>query len=621
MHPLVTDITRRIAERSAETRSAYLDHIHAAGRRGPNRSTLSCSNLAHGFAACDLHDKAALKGDAKANIAIVSSYNDMLSAHQPLEHFPALIKEAVREMGGVAQFAGGVPAMCDGVTQGQPGMELSLFSRDVIALASAIALSHDMFDGALFLGVCDKIVPGLLMAALSFGHLPSIFVPGGPMPSGLPNSEKAKIRQLYAEGKVGRAELLEAESGSYHSPGTCTFYGTANTNQMLMEIMGLHLPGSSFVNPNTPLRDALTRAAARRVTEITALGNDYTPIGEIVDERAVVNAIVGLHATGGSTNHTIHLVAMARAAGIQLTWPDFAELSEVVPLLARVYPNGLADVNHFHAAGGLQFLIAELLDAGLLHADVKTVWGEGGLERYREEAGLDGGRLVWRTGARESADPTVLAPFARPFSPTGGLKLLAGNIGRAVIKISAVKPDRHVIEAPALVFEDQEELQAAFKRGELERDFVAVVRFQGPRANGMPELHKLTPTLGVLQDKGFKVALVTDGRMSGASGKVPAAIHVSPEAAAGGPIAKLRDGDVLRVDAQAGRLEALVDEADWTWRTPTAEPDLSRYAQGIGRELFANFRAHVGTAETGAAAITFLPEARSIAKADLDAFF
>ncbi|MDX1541251.1 MAG: phosphogluconate dehydratase [Geminicoccaceae bacterium] len=618
MHARIAEITQRVAGRSAETRAAYLEHIHAAARRGPQRGTLSCSNLAHGFAACDLHDKDALKGEAKANIAIVSSYNDMLSAHQPLERFPALIKEAVREAGGVAQFAGGVPAMCDGVTQGQPGMELSLFSRDVIALASAIALSHDMFDGALYLGVCDKIVPGLLMAALTFGHLPSVFVPGGPMPTGLSNSEKARIRQLYAEGKVGRAELLEAESGSYHSPGTCTFYGTANTNQMLMEIMGLHLPGASFINPNTPLRDALTRAAARRVTEITALGNDYRPIGEVVDERAVVNAIVGLHATGGSTNHTIHLVAMARAAGIQLTWQDFADLAEVVPLLARVYPNGLADVNHFQAAGGLQFLIGELLDAGLLHADVTTVWGESGLDAYRDEAGLEGDRLVWREGPRKSGDPTVLAPAAKPFSPTGGLKLLTGNLGRAVIKISAVKPDRHVIEAPALIFEDQEELQAAFKRGELERDFIAVVRFQGPKANGMPELHKLTPTLGVLQDRGFKVALVTDGRMSGASGKVPAAIHVTPEAAAGGPIGKLRDGDPMRLDALNGRLEALVGEAEWTGRASNAEPDLSRYSRGIGRELFANFRAQVGSAETGAAAVTFLPEARSLAEAGID---
>ena len=490
----------------------------------------------------------------------------MLSAHQPLERFPALIKRAVREAGAVAQFAGGVPAMCDGVTQGQAGMELSLFSRDVIALATAVALSHDMFDGALYLGVCDKIVPGLVMAALSFGHLPAIFVPGGPMTTGMANDEKSRIRQLYAEGKVGRKELLEAESASYHGPGTCTFYGTANTNQMLMEIMGLHLPGASFVNPNTPLRDALTVSAAKRITEITAMGNQYTPVGEMVDERAVVNGVVGLHATGGSTNHTLHLVAMARAAGIQLSWDDFAELSEIVPLLCRIYPNGLADVNHFHAAGGMSFLIAQLLDAGLLHPDVRTVAGDGGLERYRDEPFLDGEKLVWRPGAGQTLDAHVLAPVDKPFSATGGLKLLEGNLGRAVIKISAVKPERHVIEAPALVFHDQNELTDAFKRGELNRDFVAVVRFQGPKANGMPELHKMTPALGVLQDKGFKVALVTDGRMSGASGKVPAAIHVSPEALADGPLGKVRDGDVIRLDAVAGTLDALVDAAEWAAR-------------------------------------------------------
>jgi phosphogluconate dehydratase len=492
--------------------------------------------------------------------------------------------------------------MCDGVTQGQPGMELSLFSRDVIALATAVALSHDMFDGALYLGVCDKIVPGLVMAALSFGHLPAIFVPGGPMPTGLANSEKSRVRQLYAEGKVGRDELLAAESASYHGPGTCTFYGTANTNQMLMEIMGLHLPGASFVNPNTPLRDALTAGAAKRITEITALGNDYTPVGELIDERAVVNGVVGLHATGGSTNHTLHLVAMARAAGIQLCWDDFAELSEVVPLLCRIYPNGLADVNHFHAAGGMGFLIGQLLDAGLLHPGVRTVAGAGGLARYREEPFLDGERLVWRPGAAASLDPHVLAPVARPFSATGGLKLLEGNLGRAVIKISAVKPDKHVVEAPALVFHDQNELTDAFKRGELKRDFVAVIRFQGPRANGMPELHKMTPALGVLQDQGFTVALVTDGRMSGASGKIPAAIHLTPEAESGGPIARVRDGDIIRIDAVAGRLDALVGEAEWAARAPVGA-DLAHYHTGLGRELFASFRAAVGPADEGAAAV------------------
>ena len=603
LDPRVRAVTERIRTRSAATRSDYLAACDAAAGKGPQRGQrLSCTNLAHGFAVCDPGDKAALGGTVASNIAIVSAYNDMLSAHQPLERFPALIKQAVREAGGVAQFAGGVPAMCDGVTQGQAGMELSLFSRDVIALATAVALSHDMFDAALYLGVCDKIVPGLVMAALSFGHLPAIFVPGGPMTTGMANDEKSRIRQLYAEGKVGRKELLAAESASYHGPGTCTFYGTANTNQMLMEIMGLHLPGASFVNPNTPLRDALTTSAAKRITEITALGNEYTPVGEMIDERAVVNGVVGLHATGGSTNHTLHLVAMARAAGIQLSWDDFAELSEIVPLLCRIYPNGLADVNHFHAAGGMGFLIGQLLDAGLLHADVRTVAGEGGLARYRDEPFLDGAQLVWRPGSGQTLDPLVLAPVAKPFSPTGGLKLLEGNLGRAVIKISAVKPERHVVEAPAIVFHDQNELTDAFKRGELNRDFVAVVRFQGPKANGMPELHKMTPPLGVLQDKGFKVALVTDGRMSGASGKIPAAIHLTPEAETGGPIGKVRNGDLIRLDAVSGRLEALVDPAEWAAR-PNATADLGHYHVGLGRELFATFRASVGPADEGAAAV------------------
>jgi phosphogluconate dehydratase len=589
MHDRLHAVTERITKRSTATRGRYLERLHEAASRGPKRGALSCSNLAHGFAACDVQDKADLKADVKANIAIVSAYNDMLSAHQPLETYPALIKQACREVGAVAQFAGGVPAMCDGVTQGQPGMELSLFSRDVIAMASAVALSHDMFDGALFLGVCDKIVPGLVMAAASFGHLPAIFVPAGPMTSGLPNAEKSRIRQLYAEGKASREELLEAESSSYHGPGTCTFYGTANSNQMLVEIMGLHLPGASFINPGTPLRDALTRAAAKRVTEITALGNDYTPVGEVLSEKAFVNGMVGLHATGGSTNHTIHLIAMAKAAGIQLTWDDFAELSEIVPLLCRVYPNGLADVNHFQAAGGMSLVIGELLEAGLLHDDVQTVAGEGGLKRYREEPVLRDGELDWQAGTGASLDPTIVAPVEKPFSVNGGLKLLTGDLGRAVIKISAVKPEHRLIEAPALVFEDQSELQTAFREGRLDRDFIAVVRFQGPKANGMPELHKLTPPLGVLQDRGFKVALVTDGRMSGASGKVPAAIHLSPEAVEGGPIAKLRDGDVLRLDAAAGRLEVLIDADEWQARVP-ASTDLSRYATGLGREMFAQFR-------------------------------
>ena len=599
------EITERIAKRSADPRRRYLDRIREAGARGPRRSRLSCGNLAHGFAACGVDDKADLKAGAKANIAIVTSYNDMLSAHQPFERFPALIKDAVRAAGGVAQVAGGVPAMCDGVTQGQAGMELSLFSRDVIALASAVALSHDMFDGALFLGVCDKIVPGLVMAALSFGHLPAIFVPAGPMTTGMANAEKSRVRQLYAEGKLGRDALLEAELQSYHGPGTCTFYGTANSNQMLMEMMGLHLPGASFVNPNTPLRDALTGYAAKRVTEITALGNDYTPVGEMLDERVFVNGIVGLHATGGSTNHTLHLVAMARAAGIELNWSDFADLSEIIPLLARVYPNGLADVNHFHAAGGLGFLIGQLLDSGLLHEDVRTVWGEGGLGSYRREPFLSDDGLVWRDGPDASGDAAILATAEKPFSSNGGLKLLTGNLGRGVIKISAVKPAYHTIEAPALIFDDQDHLLSAFKRGELERDFVAVVRFQGPKANGMPELHKLTPPLGVLQDRGFRVALVTDGRMSGASGKVPAAIHVTPEAVEGGPLALLRDGDIVRLDAAAGTLDALVDPAEWATRVP-ATSDLSRYHHGIGRELFAGFRDRVDAAERGATVLGFL---------------
>ena len=602
----VADITERIVKRSRSDRQRYLDHIREAARRGPQRGKLSCGNLAHGFAACGADDKQDLTGDVKANIAIVSAYNDMLSAHQPFERFPALIKQAAREAGAVAQFAGGVPAMCDGVTQGQRGMELSLFSRDVVALATAVALSHDMFDAALYLGICDKIVPGLVIGALSFGHLPAIFVPGGPMPSGLPNDEKSRIRQLFAEGKVGRAELLAAESASYHGPGTCTFYGTANTNQMLMEIMGLHLPGASFVNPNTPLRDALTVAATRRVAEITALGNEFTPVGEVIDERAVVNGVVGLLATGGSTNHTLHLPAMARAAGIRVSWDDFADLSEAVPSLCRIYPNGKADVNHFHAAGGMSFLIGQLLDAGLLHPDVRTAAGDGGLARYRAEPVLSDGSIVWRDGPRQSHDPAVLAPVSAPFSANGGLRLLEGNLGRAVIKVSAVKPERWVIEAPALIFNDQDELQAAFKRGELQRDFVAVVRFQGPKANGMPELHKLTPALGVLLDKGFKVALLTDGRMSGASGKVPAAIHLTPEAADGGPIARLRDGDVIRIDATTGRLEALVAPAEWAARTP-ATADLSHHHAGLGRELFAGFRAAVSAADSGASVLGFLP--------------
>ncbi|HEX6960103.1 MAG TPA: phosphogluconate dehydratase [Ferrovibrio sp.] len=602
-------VTERIRARSEASRAAYLERLERAAVNGPRRAALSCGNLAHGFAACPADDKAALKDGREVNIGIVTAYNDMLSAHQPFETFPAEIKRAAREAGAVAQVAGGVPAMCDGVTQGQTGMELSLFSREVIALATAVALSHNMFDAALYLGVCDKIVPGLVIGALSFGHLPGIFVPAGPMTSGLPNDEKAKVRQLYAEGKIGRAELLEAESKSYHGPGTCTFYGTANSNQMLMEIMGLHLPGASFVNPGTPLRSALTAAATKRATEITALGNDYTPIGRILDERAVANGIVGLLATGGSTNHTLHLVAMAAAAGHRITWQDFSELSAVVPLLARIYPNGLADVNHFQAAGGMAYLIRELRDAGLLHDDVRTVVGEG-LAAYTREPGLEDGQLVWRDGATRSHDTNVLRAAAEPFSPDGGLRILHGNLGEAVIKISAVKPQHRVVEAPVRLFFDQDELTAAFKAGELERDMIAVVLFQGPKANGMPELHKLTPSLGVLQDRGYKVALVTDGRMSGASGKVPAAIHVTPEAEAGGPLARLRDGDIVRLDAERGTLEALVPAQVWAERQPITR-DVSGHHSGMGRELFSIFRSNVSGAAEGATIFPFFDTARA----------
>ena len=598
LHPIVAAVTDRIRQRSTATRSAYLTRLEHARANGPVRKRLSCTNLAHTFAASNANDQAVLREARWPNLAIVSSYNDMLSAHQPLERFPALIKQAAREAGAVAQFAGGVPAMCDGVTQGEPGMELSLFSRDVIAMATAVALSHNVFDAALYLGVCDKIVPGLLIGALHYGHLPAIFVPGGPMPSGLPNTEKSKIRQLYAEGKVGREALLEAESKAYHAPGTCTFYGTANSNQMLMEVMGLHLPGAAFVNPNTPLRDALTQAAARRATRITALGDEYLPVGQVVDERAIINGIIGLLATGGSTNHTLHLVAMAYAAGIKINWDDFSELSAVTPLLAEIYPNGQADVNQFHAAGGMGFLIGELLDAGLLHSDVLTVMGAG-LACYREEPFLENGVLTWRPAPKQSGDRGVLRSAEQPFSPEGGLRLLKGNLGRAVIKTSAVKPEHRVVEAPARIFNSQKELMDAFERNELRRDFVAVVRYQGPRANGMPELHKLTPPLGVLQDEGFKVALVTDGRMSGASGKVPAAIHVTPECLAGGPLAKVRDGDIIRLDGERGLLEVRVATEEWSQRQPESV-DLSPSQQGLGRELFQIFRANATGAEQGA---------------------
>ncbi len=605
LHAVLSEVTDRIIEKSRPYRRTYLDHLETARRQGVQRGALSCTNLAHGFAAFPANDKLKLKQQKNPSVAIVSSYNDMLSAHQPFERFPQIIKDAVREAGGVAQFAGGTPAMCDGVTQGQPGMELSLFSRDTIAMATAVALSHNMFDAAVYLGICDKIVPGLLIGALHFGHLPAVFIPGGPMTSGMSNPEKSRIRQLYAQGKLGRDELLEAESQSYHGAGTCTFYGTANSNQMLMEVMGLHLPGAAFITPNTPLRDALTAAAARRAVEISAHGDTYMPVGHVVDEKCIVNAVVALLATGGSTNHTLHLVAIAKAAGIVIDWDDFSQLSAVVPLVARIYPNGDADVNHFHAAGGTGFVIRELLDAGLLHDDVNTILGRG-LRAHCAEPFLENQSVVWRSAPQRSADENVVRGAASPFSADGGLRLLTGNLGRAVIKVSAVKPQYRIVEAPAIVFNSQEEFLHAYKAGELERDFVAVVRFQGPRANGMPELHALTPALGSLQDAGRHVALVTDGRMSGASGKVPAAIHVSPEVLAGGALGRVRTGDMIRLDAEAGVLQALVPDAEWSKRM--AEPaDLSSNQVGMGRELFALFRNAVSTAEEGAATFGLPP--------------
>ncbi|MGD9525815.1 phosphogluconate dehydratase [Pseudonocardia sp.] len=598
LHPVLARVTDTVRERSETTRATYLARTRAAALEGPARAGLGCANLAHGVAACSPQDRLALTRAPVPNVAIVSAYNDMLSAHQPFAEYPARLKDAVRAAGGTAQYAGGVPAMCDGITQGRAGMELSLFSRDLIAMSTAVALSHDMFDAALLLGVCDKIVPGLVIGALSFGHLPTILVPAGPMTSGLANAEKSRIRQLHAEGKVGREELLAAESASYHGPGTCTFYGTANSNQLLMEIMGLHLPGASFVNPGTPLRDALTTAAGERAV---ALAGGGAPIADVVDERAVVNGLVALLATGGSTNHTMHLVAMAAAAGVELRWSDFAELSAIVPLLARVYPNGKADINHFHAAGGTSHLVRELLGAGLLHGDVTTVAGEG-LDAYTTEPFIGDG-LRWRPGPARSLDTEVLRPVAAPFAPDGGLRLLDGNLGRAVIKTSAVAPEHRIVKAPARVFDDQAHFLAAFAAGELSGDLVAVVRYQGPRANGMPELHKLTPALGALQDRGHRVALVTDGRMSGASGKVPAAIHVSPEAAAGGPLARIRDGDLVALDADAGLLEVLVPAPELDAREHAgAPPDDGRWS-GTGRELFAAFRRAVGPAELGASVI------------------
>ncbi|KVS26053.1 phosphogluconate dehydratase [Burkholderia vietnamiensis] len=599
LHPTLAKVTDRVIARGQSTRSAYLQRIDRAQGKFPARGALSCANLAHGFAGLEGSDKFQIKAIREPNIGIVSSYNEMLSAHAPYKDFPDIIKAAARENGGVAQFAGGVPAMCDGITQGNAGMELSLFSREAIAMGTAIALTHNMFDAALCLGICDKIVPGLLIGALQFGHLPTIFVPAGPMTSGLSNDDKAKIRQQFATGQVGRDALLEAESAAYHGHGTCTFYGTANSNQMLMELMGLHLPGSAFVHPHTPLRDALTAQAARRVLDLTVERGQYTPIGHVIDEKAIVNGIVALLATGGSTNHTLHLVAIARAAGILIDWNDFDELSAVVPLLAKIYPNGKADVNHFHAAGGVAFLVRNLLEGGLLHEDVTTVAGKG-LSHYTQEPKLIDGKLTWVDGTAESHDTKVLRSIREPFQPDGGLRLMQGRLGRGVIKISAVAPEHRKVKAPAIVFDSQEAVQAAFDRGELKRDFVAVVRFQGARANGMPELHRLTPLLGVLQDQGFHVALVTDGRMSGASGKVPAVIHVSPEALLAGPLGKVKTGDTLVIDAEAGVLDIEIDDAEWQAR-PVAQPlHPADNETGFGRELFGVFRAAAAPAEQGA---------------------
>lgn len=591
-------VTARVIERSMPGRAAYLDLIARQRDAGVNRPTLSCGNLAHGFAASG-EDKAAIRGGKAMNIGIISAYNDMLSAHQPYGRYPEQMKIFAREVGATAQVAGATPAMCDGVTQGQDSMELSLFSRDVIAMATAVGLSHGMFESIAMLGICDKIVPGLLIGALRFGHLPTILIPAGPMPSGLANKEKQRVRQLYAEGKVGRAELLDAEAASYHGAGTCTFYGTANSNQMMMEVMGLHIPGAAFINPGTKLRTELTRAAVHRLAEIGWEGEDYRPLGLCVDEKAIVNACVGLLATGGSTNHALHIPAIARAAGIMIDWEDLDQLSSVVPLIARVYPNGSGDVNHFHAAGGMGYVIRELLDAGLLHRDIMTVAADD-LTAYGQEPVLQDEQLSWRVAPAVTADESMLRPPSNPFSPDGGMRLVTGNLGRATFKTSAVDPARWTIEAPVRVFHDQNDALAAFKAGELDRDVIVVIRFQGPAANGMPELHKLTPPLGVLQDKGFKVALVTDGRMSGASGKVPAAIHLSPEAARGGAIAKLQDGDVVRLCANDGALNVLVDEAEWAGRMAVPMP--SGHV-GTGRELFALMRATADEAEKGGSAM------------------
>lgn len=599
LNNMVHKVTKRIEERSLDSRSAYLRRVRQDKEDYPVRRKLSCGNIAHAVAGCAGADKKAIIEGDKGNLAIITAYNDMLSAHKPFEDYPEIIRQAAREIGATAQVAAGVPAMCDGVTQGQPGMELSLFSREIIAMSASVGLSHNCFDAVVFLGVCDKIIPGLVMAAASFGHLPAVFLPAGPMTSGIPNDKKSKIRQKFARGEIGRKELLQAEMSSYHSAGTCTFYGTANTNQFLMEVMGLHMPGAAFVNPGTPMREALTKTGAKQALNISALGEHYTPVGDILDAQAFVNAIVGLHATGGSTNLVIHLCAMAKAAGIILDLEDFADLSEATPLLARVYPNGIADVNQFHAAGGAAYIIGEMLDNGLMHGDVNTVFGRG-LHLYTKEPYLDDtGNVCWKDGPRQSLDKNIVRPVSDPFSKNGGLSQLQGNLGTAVMKISAVASEYHVVEAPVKVFHDQEDVKQAFANKQLDRDCIIVVRFQGPKANGMPELHGLTPTLGNIQDQGFKVALVTDGRMSGASGKVPAAIHLTPEACDGGAIAKLQDGDLVRLDATRGSLDILVDESEWARRSP-ASHDLSASRHGLGRNLFSVFRDHVGPADKGA---------------------